>query len=478
MNGVRAVLTAGFPGTPAYVYENPGKAAHAGHWPKHQVFDRVSNEAPQFTDVDGDDRPELVCTRLGFFGYFTFDPAKPFAEGKFHAISDRVAPVPFGHGLGVGDVDGDGRKDILMKDGWFRQPASLADDQKWQFNKVRFAKAGGAEMYAYDVDGDGDNDVITSLAAHDFGLAWYEQIRDGDKVTFKQHLIMGDSPAQNRYGVVFSELHSVALADIDGDGLKDIVTGKTYYSHHQKSPMWDAGAVVYWFRLTRTKDGVDFVPHKADGESGIGRQLTVADLDNDGLPDLLAGGMKGGHVLRHRRETVDEKRWQEAQPRVVNPNPEPALTLEPTFHVKDAIEAETMTVLRATAGKASRQEMSGFKASRWSGDAQLFWSGGKVGDKLELQLPVAADGEYTIAANFTLAKDFAIVRLWLDDQPLGEPLDLYNAPDVTSTGEREVGARTLKAGDHRLTLEITGANPAAPQTYRVGLDYVRLIPRR
>jgi hypothetical protein len=121
--------------------------------------------------------------------------------------------------------------------------------------------------------------------------------------------------------------------------------------------------------------------------------------------------------------------------------------------------------------------MSGFKASRWSGDAQLFWTGGKVGDKLELQLPVAADGEYKIAANFTLARDFAIVRLWLDDQPLGEPLDLYNAPDVTSTGERELGARTLKAGNHRLTLEITGANPAALQTYRVGVDYVRLIPK-
>ena len=156
-------------------------------------------------------------------------------------------------------------------------------------------------MFAYDVDGDGDNDVITSLAAHDFGLAWYEQVRDGGVTKFRQHLIMGDRPEQNRYGVVFSEPHSVKLADIDGDGLKDIITGKTYYSHHKQSPMWDAGAVVYWFRLRRTPAGVDWVPYKADGESGIGRQLVVHDLNNDGLPDLAAGGMKGAHVLLHRR---------------------------------------------------------------------------------------------------------------------------------------------------------------------------------
>ncbi len=74
---------------------------------------------------------------------------------------------------------------------------------------------------------------------------------------------------------LFSELHSVALADIDGDGLKDIVTGKTYWSHHRQSPMWDAGAVVYWFKLVRGDDGVDWIPYKADGEAGIGRQISV-----------------------------------------------------------------------------------------------------------------------------------------------------------------------------------------------------------
>jgi hypothetical protein len=109
-------------GTPAYVYENPGAGGHDKPWPKHQVFDSVANESPQLTNLVGDERPELVCTRKGFFGYATIDFSRPFEAWKFHTISEKIAPDPFGHGLGVGDVNGDGRLDILMKDGWFAQP--------------------------------------------------------------------------------------------------------------------------------------------------------------------------------------------------------------------------------------------------------------------------------------------------------------------------------------------------------------------
>jgi hypothetical protein len=187
---------------------------------------------------------------------------------------------------------------------------------------------------------------------------------------------MGDQAAHNRYGVVFSELHSVALADMDGDGLKDIVTGKTYYSHHKQSPMWDAGAVVYWFKLVRTKDGVDWVPHMADGEAGIGRQLVVADVNADGLPDLLSGGMKGGHVMLHRREMVDEKRWQEQEPKPkYEPANEPARGAkikldEKTGKAAGALEGEELKVASVSAGKTVRQMMGGFRTGQWSGGEQ------------------------------------------------------------------------------------------------------------
>ncbi len=483
-DGRNDVLTVGFPGTPAYVYENPGPDGFASIWKKHQVFDWVSNESPQLIDVVGDARPELLCTRDGHFGYATIDWKRPLDAWTFHAVSDQIASRKFGHGLGVGDVDGDGRKDILHAGGWFEQPANPGSAERWKLHEAKFTNSyGGAEMYAYDVDGDGDNDIITSLAAHDFGLAWYEQVRSATgAIGFKLHLIMGDRPGQSRYGVVFSEPHSVVLCDVDGDGLKDIVTGKTYYSHHEKSPLWNAGAVVYWFRLVRSKEGVDWVPYKIDNDAGIGRQIAVSDVDADGLPDLVLGGMKGANVLRHRIDKVDEKRWSEAQPKPFTADdrrtdraPPPKFDAT-TGCVPGAVEGESMKVVNAGGGDVRTQDMRGFKAARWSGGEQLFWTGAKPKARLILEFEVGASGRYDIAAVFTTARDYAVVHLLLDDETLCRSIDLYDYPSVATTGELSFGARQLAAGKHRLTVELTGANASAVKAYMVGLDYLRVVP--
>jgi hypothetical protein len=316
-DGHADVLAVGFPGTPGYVYVNPGPAHLDQHWEKHEILNSVANESPQFVQLVGDGTPELVCTNAGAFGYASIDPEAPLEPWHFHPISAAVAPQQFGHGLGVGDIDGDGRQDVLSKNGWYEQPADLEGDPKWAFHPANFARPGGAEIYAYDVDGDGDNDVITSLSAHEFGLAWHEQIQEQGQIGFKKHLIMGSTAAENPYGLHFSELHSVALADVDGDGLKDIVTGKTYYSHHAQSTDWDAGAVVYWFRLQRSAAGaVRWVPHLAAADAGIGRQIVVSDVNGDGKADIVVGGMKGCSVLLHQTVATDAAGWKAAQPRL------------------------------------------------------------------------------------------------------------------------------------------------------------------
>jgi len=477
------VFVAGFPATPAYVYENPTKGKFDQPWKKHEVFDWVSNESPHFTNIVGDERPELVCTRDGFFGYATIDWDEPFKTWSFRPISEQVAPKRFGHGLGVGDVNGDGKADLLTRAGWFAQPESATGSQLWAFHPVEFAVPGGAEMYAYDVDGDGDNDIITCLGAHDFGLAWYEQDRQGDELVFRRHIIMNDRPGDNRYGVVFSEPHSVVLADMDGDGLKDIVTGKTFWSHHTKSPMWDAGAVVYWFRLVRTEQGVDWVPYRADGESGVGRQVVVHDANGDQMPDIVVGGMVGCSVLIQHRRATNEQGWLQAQP-------QPYVSAEKQFkrgkpspidadtrRVNAALEGENLKVLLATAGRTSHQGMSGFTKDRWSGDKQLFWSGATPGDRMDLELPVANAGSFELNIAMTMARDYATVQLLLDDQTLGDPIDLYNYPDVITTGMLPLGEQKLTAGNHRLSLVIAGANRAAMRGYRVGVDYILLVPQ-
>lgn len=477
------VLVVGLPGTPAFLYENPTDQALDKPWKKHQVFDSVSNESPQLTNLVGDQRPELVCTHRGMFGYLAVNWEQPFSAWKFVPISGRVTAMRFGHGLGIGDINGDGRMDVLSAGGWIEQPDN--PDGLWKAHVVKFSNSyGGAEIYAYDVDGDGDNDVITSMAAHDFGLAWYEQYQNQDgKRAFREHLIMGARKDQNRYGVVFSELHSVGFADMDGDGLKDIITGKTYYSHHEKSPQWDAGAVVYWFRLVRNSDGVNWVPYQAGIDTGIGRQITVADVNQDQLPDIVVGGMKGGHVLIQERHQVSADEWAAAQPRpragklVRSDRGKPAKFDERTGKVAGAIEGEDMKVLRSSGGKVGKQNMSRFAKGRWSGDSQLFWTQAKPRARLDLEFEIPQSGDFDVEAHFTTARDYAIINVLLDNKALGEPLDLFDYPDVKTTGVLKLDRRSLKAGKHKLTLETVGANESAVKKYMVGFDYLRLAPR-
>jgi hypothetical protein len=136
------------------------------------------------------------------------------------------------------------------------------------------------------------------------------------------------------------------------------------------------------------------------------------------------------------------------------------------------LEGEDLKVLECTGGQTQVQEMSGF-GSGWSGSGQLWWTGGKPGDKLTLAVPVNADGKYRLRGQLTKAVDYGIVQLSLDDQKLGGPLDLYNQ-GVIPTGLLDFGVRQLTKGDHKLTIEITGANAAAVKSYMAGLDYLKL----
>jgi hypothetical protein len=177
---------------------------------------------------------------------------------------------------------------------------------------------GGAQMYVYDVNEDGLNDVITSLTAHGYGLAWYEQTKNGKgEIDFKQHIILNNEAKPNDYGVSFSQLHAVDLVDMDGDGLKDIVTGKRFWAHGNHGDAEpNAPAVLYWFQLAHNKDkSVNFVPHQIDDDSGIGTQVLASDFNGDKLPDIVVGNKKGTFVHVHQKKKVSKKEWEAAQPK-------------------------------------------------------------------------------------------------------------------------------------------------------------------
>ena len=118
--------------------------------------------------------------------------------------------------------------------------------------------------------------------------------------------------------------------------------------------------------------------------------------------------------------------------------------------------------------------MNPFPKGNWSGTDHLWWTGGKPGDRLTLELPVKTTGRYELLTVMTKARDYGIVQWSLDGKKIGPPHDLYNSPDVVTTGVVSLGTLDLKAGKHRLTIEIVGAHPQAIKAYMFGLDYLYL----
>ncbi|WP_222436083.1 PVC-type heme-binding CxxCH protein [Rubripirellula reticaptiva] len=342
------ILVYGFPGKDASWFENP--KGQDRFWPRHQVLDSVDNESPTYADINGDGKRDVVCSSDGYFGFAEVQRDHPAAKWKFRRISDQSAGGKFTHGLGVGDIDGDGRMDLIEKSGWWQQPESLDGDSVWTKHPFEFAPGrGSAQMFAYDVDGDGDNDVVTSLDAHGYGLAWYEQTGGDGEVQrdFIVHRILGSKADESPFGVVFSQLHAVKLVDVNGDGLKDIVTGKRWWAH---GPHGDADpndpAVLYWFELSRSAEGtVTWIPHLVDDASGVGTDLCVADLNGDQAPDVIVGNKKGTFVSLQKRTPANAGDSSRTQPRPTELNAISETAGLPTNEGLSPIEAaEAMTV--------------------------------------------------------------------------------------------------------------------------------------
>ncbi|NIP93085.1 MAG: VCBS repeat-containing protein [Akkermansiaceae bacterium] len=276
-DGDQDAIVVGFPGRQTRWYQNPGRPD--GAWKSHLAVQSTPTENPDYLDLDGDGKRELI---YGSTMAMVARPGKdPTRIWKQTAIGSQGRGS--GHGLGVGDVNSDGRLDVVSPHGWWEQPA----DRKlgnWPFHDVHIA--GGAQILVQDFDGDGKSDVLSS-EPHRYGIWWLRQ-GAGD---WRRHELDRS----------FSQPHAVHRADIDGDGLADFVTGKRYWAHNGNDPGAAEPAVLCWFQLQRKDGKASWKKHEIDNDSGVGLQFAITDLNGDSLPDIVTSNKKGVFVFVQKR---------------------------------------------------------------------------------------------------------------------------------------------------------------------------------
>jgi hypothetical protein len=283
----------GFPGTPGYWFENPQNAK--GHWKQHYIHESVGigNESPNFVDVDGDGRSDLLCadTNVKQMVWLRAPTKKGETEWQRFPISTTDAPGTdkFSHGLGLGDINKDGRKDVIIKSGWWEAPEDRTKEN-WTFHQADFGED-CSHMHILDANQDGLNDVI-SASAHRFGIWLYEQGKDSNgQATWTKHEIDKS----------ISQTHSSQLIDIDADGDPDFLTGKRFFAHNDTNndPGTYDPAILGWYEYMPGKTP-SWKLVQIDDNSGAGLNFVVEDITGDGLLDVIISNKKGVFVFENQ----------------------------------------------------------------------------------------------------------------------------------------------------------------------------------
>lgn len=278
-----------YPGKLAYWYENPKN--EPGHWKKHLIHEavEVGNESPTLVDIDADGRKDLLCADSKE-KQMVWLKAPSSGDGTWtkHTISKKNVPGTdrFSHGLGYGDINKDGRNDVIIRQGWWEGPAD-PQTPEWTFHPANLGED-CSQMHVLDVNSDGLNDVV-SASAHQYGIWWHEQHKGSD----------ADSAwTTHEFNRSFSQSHSSSLTDVNDDGQPDLIVGKRFFAHNDtdNDPGAHDPAVLYWFEY-QPAASTFFTPHEIDNDSGSGLNIVAEDLTGDGTIDIAIANKKGVFVF-------------------------------------------------------------------------------------------------------------------------------------------------------------------------------------
>ena len=281
--------------------KNPGKSGQT--WTESEIDAVGPTEFAFLVDLNNDGRALEVLPQ------FTGAAKAPLtwyelANGKWqkHVVSGQS----YGHGIGAGDINGDKRNDIITPAGWLEAPADVRAAGEWTLHPAEWsslppqlAAAPGAPgpasaspagprpaeyafMYVIDVNGDGRNDVVTTMA-HSYGVLWFEQQAEG-----------GWTPRV--IDLTWANAHSTAMADLNGDGRLDLVAAKRYFGRNGTDPAEREPMGIYWYEFRPgLKDTVEWIRHIVEygGRAGGGLQMVVEDIDGDGDRDIITPGKTG-----------------------------------------------------------------------------------------------------------------------------------------------------------------------------------------